>query len=114
VFARVLGAPADRNLLDFYVDMGIKVAGFTASRPEDSFGLALGWARISRDARAADRDASGAAPVRDHEAVVEGTYTTTLRPGWTLQPDLQYIIHPGGSRAQRNAWVVGLRTALHY
>jgi carbohydrate-selective porin OprB len=30
----------------------------------------------------------------------------------TVQPDVQYVIHPGGTRATRNAVVPGLRIAV--
>jgi len=31
-----------------------------------------------------------------------------------LQPDVQYVIHPGGTLATRNAVVLGLRVAASY
>ncbi|MBA3810795.1 MAG: carbohydrate porin, partial [Caulobacteraceae bacterium] len=35
-----------------------------------------------------------------------------LTDGLSLQPDLQYVIHPGGDPALGNALVVGLRLAF--
>jgi len=43
-----------------------------------------------------------------------------LRPGWTLQPDLQYIWQPGGNvtddsgRRVENAAVIGARTTINF
>ena len=37
-----------------------------------------------------------ALPLRDYELVVELTYQAQIVAGWTIQPDFQYIFHPGG------------------
>jgi porin len=65
-----------------------------------------------------------AAPIRDFEAVFELTYQYQLAKNWTLQPDVQYIVHPGANVADPqvrtgvapipNAAVVGLRTILKF
>jgi porin len=54
-------------------------------------------------------------------AAVEATYVAEVRPGWTAQPDVQYIVYPGGcipsgpgDRPPRNATVVGLRSTVVY
>ena len=36
VFARVSGAPADRNLIDLYADAGIEFIGLSDARTDDS------------------------------------------------------------------------------
>jgi carbohydrate-selective porin OprB len=35
-------------------------------------------------------------PRRDEEAIFELTYQMRVDQHWQLQPDLQYIVHPGG------------------
>jgi carbohydrate-selective porin OprB len=35
--------------------------------------------------------------VRNSEAVIELMYQAQLKPWWMLQPDLQYVINPGGA-----------------
>ena len=50
----------------------------------------------------------------DSEMVIEATYKAQLTPWWTLQPDLQIIVTPGGERNCANAIVVGLRTAVSF
>jgi porin len=59
-------------------------------------------------------------PVRDGETTVELTYQAALRPWWVMQPDLSYVVHPGGNildptdpnrrRAIKDATVLGLCT----
>ena len=51
-------------------------------------------------------------------------YQYEIRGGWTVQPNLQYILHPGGGatdpvgadpgRLLRNATVLGIRTTLKF
>ena len=63
-------------------------------------------------------------PIRDYEAVLELTYQAQIVPGWTIQPDFQFIFHPGGYvadpadpdglRPLRNAAVLGVRTTVRY
>ena len=69
-------------------------------RPDDLFAVAAAVAKISSDAAAADiarNAATGlAGPVRDYEAVIEVTYQARIVPGLAIQPDFQYIVHPGG------------------
>ena len=48
------------------------------------------------------------------ETTVELTYLAQLGSWLTVQPDLQYVIHPGGTRATQNAVVSGLRVAVSH
>jgi porin len=120
VFARLVGSPSDRNQIDAYADGGIVFTGMIPRRPNDVFGIGVAYSGISDDASAFDRDA-GLSVIRNYEALLEMSYTAELRTGWTLQPDLQYIWNPGGhvpdpsgSRAVKNAIVVGARTTINF
>ena len=72
--------------------------------PDDSFGLAFAYSHISDSVSAAEQDAiyfSGVQrPIQDYEAALELTYQAQIVPGWTIQPDFQYIFHPGGHIGQ--------------
>ncbi len=122
VFVRVAGSPEDRNQVAWYVDGGFGFKGPFAGRPDDTLTLGVAYAAISDDAAAADRAAGPPTPVRDFESVVELSYTAHLVPWWTLKPDLQYVIHPGGraadpvkpGRAIPNALVLGLRSSIAF
>jgi porin len=125
-FLRVGANPSDRNLVGWYVDAGLVLKGALEARPDDALGLAFGFARIGGAARGLDRDAvafGGTAPVRDYEAVIELTYVAQLAPWWTVQPDFQYIIHPGANVANprdpaggtvHDAVVLGVRTTVKF
>lgn len=127
IFARIMVAPPDRNLTDLYADGGVSFKGPFEGRGDDQVGLAVAYNRISADASRLDADLQRSLPgrpVRDQESVVELTYAAQITPWWQLQPDWQYIVHPGGhaplptdptqSRAIRNATVLGLRTTITF
>jgi porin len=54
VFTRVSSSPADRNLISFYIDAGLNFTGIIPGRPEDAFGIAGAYARISPNASLLD------------------------------------------------------------
>ena len=123
---RGLAAPADRNLMDLYADGGFTFRGLIERRANDTTGLAFAFGRISPQASALDSalaTASGLAiPVRDYEAVIELTYQWKLADKWSVQPDLQYIFHPGGNIPDPlnprsvipNALVFGTRMVMRF
>jgi porin len=127
VFQRVATGPADRNFVSLNIDGGVTWKGMSAARADDILGLGVSYARIGDRARALDRDFGVFGmphPVGDFEAVVELTYRAQLAPWLIVQPDLQYVIHPGGRiadpadpsgrRLVRNALVLGLRVAITF
>jgi porin len=120
-FMRMAGAPSERNLISWYADGGFGLKAPLPKRPDDVLTLGIAYAKISDDAAAANRLAGPPTPVRDHEAVIELSYSAAVMPGWTLQPDLQYVIHPGGnvprprsSRPIGDALLLGVRTTLSF
>jgi porin len=117
VFSRMSVSPSDRNLIDAYIDGGIVFAGLIPQRPDDRFGASAIYAKFSDSIRAFDRDTvlfTGVpGPIRDYEANLELTYMAQIIPGWTVQPNLQFIWHPSGD-ATRNATVVGARSQWRY
>lgn len=116
VFGRVSSSPADRNAFETYADGGLVFAGLVPGRPDDKFGIAAMYARFSDSLRAFERDQNRfgtATRVQDYEANLELTYVAQIIPGWTLQPDAQYVRHPNGQTGM-NAKVAGVRTILRF
>ncbi|MGZ5812299.1 MAG: carbohydrate porin [Xanthobacteraceae bacterium] len=58
--------------------------------------------------------------MRSGEVMVEMIYQAQLAPWWMLQPEVQYIVRPGGGvlnsdgSLRRNTWVIALRSALNF
>jgi porin len=119
LFGRVIGAPSDRNLIDFYADGGVTFSGMIRRRPDDAFAIGFAYTGISDQVHGFDID-SGAPVARNYEALLEICYTMQLATGWTLQPDFQYIWQPGGNvpdedgRAVENAAVFGARSTMSF
>jgi porin len=117
VFSRMSASPSDRNLVDAYIDGGIVFAGLIPSRPDDRFGASFIYSKFSDNIRAFDRDTvlftGMPVPIRDFEMNVELTYRAQIVNGWTVQPNLQYILHPNGD-ATKNAMVMGVRSLWRY
>ena len=126
LFLRGGVSPSDRNLLSYSIDGGVGIKGLFAGRPDDTLTLGVAYAKISKDASAADQDllnANGPPQfIRNHEVVFELSYAAQLAPWWVMQPDLQYIVHPGGNVADpnnanaaiANAFVAGLRSTIKF
>lgn len=125
VFGRLMGAPGDRNLVDWNLNAGLNLKGLVPGRCDDTLGIGYGWAHISGAAADFDRDSSSGSfpyPVRDSESFIELTYQCPITPWWTIQPDLQYIMNPGGgisnplnpSKMVGNELVLGVRTTINF
>ncbi len=127
-FLRGLINPDDRNLVGWYLNGGVNLKGFVPGRPDDVFGLGFTHASITDRATDFDRETrafSGTrVPLRDHESLIEVTYQAPVTPWLTLQPDFQYVIHPGGHVADPNdasgtkavgdAAIFGLRAVVRF
>jgi porin len=128
MFARVSASPNDRNLISFYADGGLTYKGLFPNRPDDTMGVSVAYARISSAARGFDADTAffnpdTFNPIRSSEAMLEVTYQAQIVPGWTVQPDFQYIRRPGANvlnprspspEVVKDAAIVGLRTTIRY
>lgn len=125
VFARLMGSPGDRNLVDFSVNAGITLKAPFEGRDDDTIGIGYGVAKVSSSATALDRDTNfyGTSTVtRSNEQFIELTYQAQVTPWLQVQPDIQYIIRPAGGvqdpndagRMLHNATVVGVRTSITF
>ena len=83
VFARLMGAPGDRNLINFSVNAGVTLKAPLPGRDDDTFGVGFGVAKVSPAAAGFDSDTaffSGSPmPVRGSETFIEVTYQFQLR-----------------------------------
>ncbi|WP_183506009.1 carbohydrate porin [Methylobacterium brachythecii] len=126
-FVRAAYSPTRSSLIDAYVDTGLAYKGLFEGRDDDTIGISLAHARISDDARRADADMIAytgvAMPRRSGETVIEATYQALIVPGFTVQPDVQYVMHPGGGITNprypelgrvKNAAVLGMRATIQY
>ena len=86
--------------------LGATVSGWSA-RPDDEVGIGVAAAHntspylrsLRRDGERADRA----------EYVFEFTYRALISPHLSVQPDVQYVLHPGTDPALGNALLLGVR-----
>jgi porin len=126
VFARLMGAPGDRNLISFSANGGVTLKAPFHGRDGDTVGLGFGVAQVGYAASGLDRDTGfftqSPYPVRGSEEFVELTYQAQITPWLQIQPDAQYIFNPGAgipnpnnpSQLVKNAAVFGVRSNITF
>ncbi|MGN6314824.1 carbohydrate porin [Trinickia sp.] len=119
VFARIMGAPGDRNLISLSANVGVVMKAPFKGRDNDSVGLGLAYVKVGSHARGLDADNGNA--VRGSETAVEATYQYQVTPWWLVQGDAQYTFNAGAgqnpnapAQALRNTFVVGVRTTVTF
>jgi porin len=125
VFARVMGAPGDRNLVGLSVNAGVTLKAPFVGRNDDIVGLGLAYIQVGNHSHDLDvdsqRQADGPYGVRTDETALEATYLYQLAPWWTVQGDLQYTFNAGAgqnpndpTQPLHNTSVVGIRTTITF
>ena len=124
LFARAMGTPESaRNLIDFSLNFGMTFREPFLHRDDDTFGIGMGYAKVSGQAGRLDQDTAfytGAyTPTRSSETFIEVTYQYQVAPWLQLQPDFQYVFNPGGGIANasgtariKDEAVIGARTNI--
>lgn len=125
VFARVMGGPGDRNLVNIAANLGVVLKAPFAGRDDDSAGLALTYIKVGNHVNGLDQDfrafTGGPYGVRTSETTLEATYQYQVNPWWQLQADAQYTFNAGAgqnpndpTQPLRNTFVVGVRTNVAF
>ena len=92
--------------------------GVFPSRPTDVGGFGIVYGHFSDDLQDAQRRTQQFDPtvgVRRYEMALEWTYRLGFfRDAFFFQPDLQYIIRPGGTGQHANAVVIGFQSGFNF
>jgi porin len=104
-WVRVGVANGEINPIADYMGAGLVYTGLIADR--DQAGVAINRAGFGGPARAAAARAGVA--LSDAETIFEATWRYAANDWFSVQPDIQYVIHPGGVLARSNALVFGAR-----
>ena len=94
---------------NLFASAGLRWRGPLAARADDEAGLALTWTASSPRARTTL--AAAGETLSRAEWSFEATYALALTEWLTLQPDVQYFVHPA-YEAGRTAWMGGLRVVV--
>jgi len=99
--------------MPFFSTAGFLVRGIFPSRPTDVGGFGVVFGYFSNDLQDSQRRAQQA--VQRFETALEATYRLRfLGDSFFFQPDLQYIIRPGGTGRTSNAVVLGAQTGINF
>lgn len=106
------------STMPYFFTAGIVARGMFQARPDDVAGLGFIYGSFSDDLQDQQRAAqlfNPAQGVQTYESVIEATYRIAL-PGNSVfvQPDLQYIIRPGGTGQFGNALVLGCQIGVNF
>jgi porin len=120
IFARIMGAPDNQNLIDFSFNGGVTLAAPLPGRDNDQAGIDFGLGKVSN--RVADLDRDQGITAQGTEELIEATYQAQATPWLVLQPDFQYIVNPGAGVPEpidpthdlRNEFVAGIRAVTTF
>lgn len=105
-FVRVGAADPSVNAIGRYYGAGLTVRPF-ASRPDDEAGFAIAVAAFGEPFKR-NRAREGLR-TDDAETALEWTYSFQVSESVALQPNVQWVMHPGGDPQIEDAVVVGVR-----
>jgi porin len=104
--------------MPFFATGGFLVRGLFPSRPTDVGGFGVVFGYFSNDLQDSQRRVQRSAPtigVKQYETALELTYRFRfLGDALFFQPDLQYIIRPGGTDRIPDAFVVGFQSGVNF
>ena len=107
VFLRGAMAPESTSFMSNSTQVGVVYTG--VAQKEDKVGLAYARNKFSPGQTDPDSGLS-----KGREAITELSYQVPVTSYLKIQPDLQYISHPGGTVKNNNAWVLGVRATLDF
>jgi porin len=105
IFAQFGLADPNVALMDEHIGTGFQWTGPIplSSRSGDVLGIGPTWVQLSNQSTTVDR----------YELAIEGFYKLRITPWFDVQPDLQYIINPGGT-GRPNALVMTVRVEIDF
>lgn len=77
---------------------GVVYEGFLPARNKDKTAFGIAYGAVSEDLQG-----------KDFELLMELSYIIHISKWLRIQPDIQYIVHPGGSGEIPNALVLGVQ-----
>ena len=110
-FCRAGFSPQPGSSSSLYADAGLVYTRLIPSRDADKLGIAFAYSKVG--SLTAAETASAGYP-GSFEAVAELSYSLQFSQAVSIQPDLQYILHPGGTQQYGNALVLGVRAVVNF
>jgi porin len=120
-FGGFVHADSDVSPLMNQVFGGLLSTASFIGRPQDSLGIVTSWFQVSGALTATQQleevlgepltggGLGTPVGVQSHEQEVEAMYIAKIYRGFFVEPDIQYIINPGGTSRTRNGLALGLQ-----
>ena len=89
------------NTFQFFISGGLVYKGLFPSREYDKTAFGFAYGKISEDV-----------PDKDYELMFEITYLIQMKRWLEIQPDIQWIVNPGGNSDTPNALVIGMQMVI--
>ena len=103
------------NKLPYFFDAGLVAYGPLRHRPMDFAGFAVVYGSYSRDLqRVEEIRRNFSVGVQNFEMALEWNYALEIRPGFLLQPDAQYLVHPNGDKTIPAALAIGANIVVNW
>lgn len=99
--------PPGTNQFSFFLMGGLIYEGLVPGRDDDVTAVQFIYSRWGDGWRSNARD--GGSPVPSYESLFEFTHKIFVTKWMYVQPDIQYIINPGGAHNINDAFVIGSR-----
>jgi len=91
------------NTFPFFISGGLVYKGLIPDRGNDRAVFGFAYGSISEDL-----------DDRDYEFMTEISYLIQAKPWLEIQPDIQWIVNPGGRSDISNALVIGMQTVVDF
>jgi porin len=108
IFTHIGLSPQNSSIINFYIDGGLNYNGLIPSRDNDVLGVAIAYGHLSNNLQSNQGRSNPG-----YEILLEATYQIEVTTWLSVQPDLQYVIHPSGTDVA-NALVLGARTTMSF
>jgi len=110
--AFVLSPQQNIAKLPFQANGGAIYKGLIPSRDDDITGFGIVYGKFSSDYARAVSDTGGGSP--DYELVFECNYKIQINRFVFVQPNIQWVVNPGGTGNIPNALVLGLQAGVTF
>jgi len=111
-FARYSISDGNSTSIDRMWNLGLRLRGPLASRPDDA--LLIGWTQARLASKWRTVQATAGTDTAAREEAFEITWRAALTPWLALQPNLESIRHPGGGATTPRATVLGFRVEIAF
>ncbi|HBH18101.1 MAG TPA: hypothetical protein DDX14_04035, partial [Cyanobacteria bacterium UBA9579] len=96
--------PSDRRYIARYYGGSLQYQGLIPKRNKDKVGVGMNMAKTSKRQKLINGQSK--------ETAIELFYTAQITPWLSVQPDMQFVINPGGKG--KDAMIFGVRTVINF